>query len=89
MQGFGESELFAGVGEEALLELGEPARTVTVPKGNPVYLPSDRERFIYFLKSGRIKILRISRDGSSFWTLSSGERFSERWASWMKHMRSP
>ncbi len=34
MQGFGESELFAGVGEEALLELGEPARTVTVPKSN-------------------------------------------------------
>ncbi len=41
MQGFGESELFAGVGEEALLELGEPARTVTVPKGKPLYLPSD------------------------------------------------
>ena len=79
MQGFGESELFAGVGEEALLELGEPARTVTVPKGNPLYLPSDPERFIYFLKSGRIKILRISRDGREFILdiVERGEIFGE------------
>ncbi len=67
-RGFGlqaliESELFPGVGEEQLQEIVRHARTMTVPKGSPLYLPNDPGGSIYFLKSGRIKIIRISLDG--------------------------
>ncbi len=67
-RGFGlqaliECELFPGVGEEELQEIGRHARTLTVPKGSPLYLPNDPGASIYFLKSGRIKVIRISLDG--------------------------
>ncbi|MBI3989202.1 MAG: Crp/Fnr family transcriptional regulator [candidate division NC10 bacterium] len=72
-------DLFAGMSEEELKELDRISRMVVVKKGQPLYLPDDPGTSVFLLKSGRIKISRISRDGKEFILdiVEPGEIFGE------------
>lgn len=51
----------------------------TIPKGAPIYLPGDAAQAIYLLKTGRVRIARLSEDGKQI-TLSyleAGNIFGE------------
>ncbi len=72
-------DLFQGMSEEELKELDQISRMVVAKKGQPLYLPGDPGTSVFLLKSGRIKISRLSRDGKEFILdiVEPGEIFGE------------
>ncbi len=58
-----KTDLFAATSEEELRELGDPARLMVVTKGRPFHLSANDWSSVYVLKSGRLKLSRVSRNG--------------------------
>ena len=80
----GESEstrfsLFSLLGDEHLEILKKMTRVKTVKRRQPIYLPGDTSDKVYLLKSGRVKISRVTEDGKEFTLviLEPGEVFGE------------
>lgn len=55
------------------------ARTIKVPKHHNVYIPGDSGEIIYFVESGQVKLLRLSREGKEciLNLYTSGDVFGE------------
>ena len=73
-------KLFEGPGaEEQIRELDKIARHKQYKKNQTVFLPGDRQRLVYLLKKGHIKLCRISPNGKSLTValLEPGEIFGE------------
>ena len=79
VQTFKASELFGGLSEEELREIEHATRLVMVQRGDPLYLQGDTRSSLYQLRSGRIKLSRLSVDGKEFILdlVAPGEIFGE------------
>jgi CRP-like cAMP-binding protein len=71
--------LFKGFTEDEMAELDRITSMASVKKKKPIYLPGDPGRQVYILKSGRVKISRITEDGKEITLalLKPGEIFGE------------
>lgn len=71
--------LFNAIPPEQMEELDRITRMAAVKKRETIYLPGDPSRQVYLLKSGRVKIARISEEGRevTLALLEPGEIFGE------------
>lgn len=71
--------LFNAMPPDQMEELDRITRMSAVKKKETIYLPGDSSRQVYLLKSGRVKIARISEEGRevTFALLEPGEIFGE------------
>ncbi len=72
-------DLFAGMNEEELKALDRISHMMRVKKGQLVFLPGDPGQSVFLLKTGRVKIARLSREGKEFIVeiVEPGEIFGE------------
>ena len=55
--------LFASLSKSDMAELSTKTTMKTLSAGQMIYLPFDEANSIYFLKEGKIKISKYSKDG--------------------------
>lgn len=72
-------ELFKDLNEEELDQLGRGSIPTTVPKREYIFTPDEPSNQIYMLKSGRVRISRLSETGKHFTLviLEPGDIFGE------------
>lgn len=72
-------KLFKELTPQEVEELDRIARMVSVKKNEAIYYPGDPSRGVYILKSGRVKISRLSKGGREVTValLKPGEVFGE------------
>lgn len=72
-------DLFKELTNEEMKTLDRITSMSSVKKKEPIYLPGDPSQQVYLLKSGRVKISRITADGKEITLalLRSGEIFGE------------
>lgn len=56
-------ELFEGVEEQELDQLGKGSQPSVVPKRNYIFTPDEPSHAVYMLKKGRVRISRLSETG--------------------------
>ena len=71
--------LFKGLTEEKKMELSRITAMRDLNKNEPIYFASDPSTSIFFLKSGRVKIVKYSSDGKEniLTLINPGEIFGE------------
>jgi len=71
--------LLASLNNDAMMELDQKTKMKENAKKEIIYFPEESSNTIYFLKEGKIKISRISKDGkiTAFDLLGPGEIFGE------------
>ncbi len=71
--------LLVGMPAETLDRLERMAEMKTFRRHQPIYLPGDPGDAVYFLKSGRVRVARVSEDGKELTLaiLGPGEVFGE------------
>ena len=79
LQTLAASELFSDLSEAELRELEQSTRLIMLRRGELLYMQGDPRRSLHQLKSGRIKLSRISVDGKEFILdlVAPGEIFGE------------
>lgn len=72
-------ELFKDLNEEELDQLGRGSQPTMVPKREYIFTPEEPSNQIYMLKSGRVRISRLSETGKHFTLviLEPGDIFGE------------
>jgi CRP/FNR family cyclic AMP-dependent transcriptional regulator len=72
-------ELFKDLNEEELDQLGRGSQPTMVPKREYIFAPEEPSNQIYMLKSGRVRISRLSETGKHFTLviLEPGDIFGE------------
>ena len=72
-------KLFSSLGKEDLNHLDQITRMEDFRRRQPIYLPGDNPDSVYMLKTGRVKISRISEEGKelTLGILEPGEVFGE------------
>lgn len=72
-------ELFEGLSEREAREISRIARSLLVEKGARVFVPGDPAETVFFLRSGRVKISRLSPKGKELVLdiVEPGEIFGE------------
>lgn len=72
-------ELFKDLNEEELDQLGRGSQPTMVPKREYIFTPDEASNQIYMLKSGRVRISRLSETGKHFTLviLEPGDIFGE------------
>ncbi|WP_018131542.1 Crp/Fnr family transcriptional regulator [Effusibacillus pohliae] len=61
-----EYDLFRGVEQTELEQLGKGSQPTVVPKRNYIFTPDEPSNSVYLLKSGRVRISRLSDTGKHF-----------------------
>ncbi len=71
--------LFRGLNEESMKELSKISSMKDIPKEQPIYFASEPSKAIFFLKTGRVKIVKYSVEGKEniLTLISPGEIFGE------------
>ena len=71
--------LFEDMDENTMMGLDQNSRMQETPKKEIIYFPDEPNNTIYFLKSGKIKISRVTEDGrsTSIQLIGPGEIFGE------------
>ncbi|MGC8874237.1 MAG: Crp/Fnr family transcriptional regulator [Chloroflexia bacterium] len=59
------TDLFQDLSEEELAALERRIPTITVPAGQLIYSPEERAAALFILKTGRVRLYRISPEGKS------------------------
>lgn len=62
----GEYELFEGVEQKELDQLGKGSQPSVVTKRNYIFTPDEPSHAVYLLKKGRVRISRLSDTGKQF-----------------------
>lgn len=72
-------DLFKDLDEEELDQLGRGSQSATVPKREYIFTPDEPSSQVYMLKSGRVRISRLSETGKHFTLviLEPGDIFGE------------
>lgn len=72
-------DLFKDLDEEELDQLGRGSQPATVPKREYIFTPDEPSSQVYMLKSGRVRISRLSETGKHFTLviLEPGDIFGE------------
>jgi CRP-like cAMP-binding protein len=72
-------DLFKGSTKEEMAALDRMTSMISAKKKEPVYLPGDPSRQVYLLKSGRVKVSKITDDGKEITLalLKPGDIFGE------------
>ncbi|HMU42295.1 MAG TPA: Crp/Fnr family transcriptional regulator [Ignavibacteriaceae bacterium] len=71
--------LFQGLREENLMKLNSISSMKEIKKDEPIYFANEPSKAIYFLKTGRVKIIKYLADGSEkiLTIINPGEIFGE------------
>jgi CRP-like cAMP-binding protein len=71
--------LFSGLKEDKMMELGKISTMNKIKKNEPVYFAKEPSKAIFFLKTGSVKILKYSNDGKEvlLTIINPGEVFGE------------
>jgi len=71
--------LFSGLKEDSMMELNKISSMKDISKDQPIYFASEPSKSIFFLKTGRVKIVKYSIDGKEniLTLISPGEIFGE------------
>lgn len=74
-----EVDIFRDLAPEEIEELGRRAPMRTVPAGAVIYTPADAGEVLFILKTGRVRLYRLSPDGKAFTValLEAGTIFGE------------
>ncbi|MGM0411287.1 MAG: Crp/Fnr family transcriptional regulator, partial [Bacillota bacterium] len=74
-----ELVLFSEMNEDELLEINNLIKTVTYPGGYTLFFQGDEGKKVFFLKEGKVKIVKTAEDGSEqiLEILQSGDVFGE------------
>lgn len=71
--------IFKGLNEDNMMELNKISSMKEVAKDQPIYFAAEPSKAIYFLKTGRVKIVKYSNEGKEniLTLISAGEIFGE------------
>ena len=71
--------LFKGLNEDKMMELNKISSMKEIVKDQPIYFAAEPSKAIYFLKTGRVKIVKYSSDGKEniLTLINPGEIFGE------------
>jgi len=71
--------LFNGLGKESMVELNKISSMNETAKDQPIYFAAEPSQAIFFLKTGRVKIVKYSSDGKEniLALINPGEIFGE------------
>jgi len=71
--------LFKELNQESMKELNRITSMQDIAKNQPIYFPQEPSNSLFFLKKGRVKLTRISRDGKEMILalVNMGEVFGE------------
>lgn len=71
--------LFKGLNEESMKELSKISSMKEISKEQPIYFASEPSKAIFFLKTGRVKIVKYSAEGKEniLTLINPGEIFGE------------
>lgn len=71
--------LFKGLKEDSKMELGRISSMSEVAKSQPIYFANEPSKAIFFLKTGRVKIVKYTTDGKEniITIINPGEIFGE------------
>lgn len=71
--------LFNGLKEESKMELGRISSMRELAKNEPIYFANEPSKSIFFLKTGRVKIVKYTPDGNEniITLINPGEIFGE------------
>lgn len=74
-----ELVLFSEMNDDELLEINNLIKTVTYPGGYTLFFQGDEGKKVFFLKKGKVKIVKTAEDGSEqiLEILQSGDVFGE------------
>jgi len=71
--------IFKDLKDESMQELSRITSMQDIPKNQPIYFPQEPSNSIFFLKKGRVKLTRASKDGKEMILalVNKGEVFGE------------
>ncbi len=71
--------IFKGLNEDSMMELNKISSMKEIFKDQPIYFAAEPSKAIYFLKTGRVKIVKYSNDGKEniLTLINPGEIFGE------------
>jgi CRP/FNR family transcriptional regulator, cyclic AMP receptor protein len=74
-----ENDLFRGIGETEMTQIGERLPMATADRGSLIYTPGETPDALFLLKSGNVRIYRLAEDGRKLVlaTVGPGTAFGE------------
>lgn len=74
-----QNDLFQGVAEEEMEQIGDRLPMATARRGQLIYAPGETPEALFLLKSGRVRVYRLAEDGRKLvlGTFGPGTAFGE------------